>query len=54
MAGSGVALEFSLRAKSGKRYDERNDYSFRAANAESDWKRVTVYRNGTLVFGREP
>jgi hypothetical protein len=53
-AGSGVALDFSVRAKNGKRYDERNDYSFRSANLETDWKRVTVYRNGALVFGREP
>ena len=36
-------------------YDERNDYSYDATKtAFADWTRVTVYRNGVLVWGSEP
>jgi endoglucanase len=36
-------------------YDERNDYSYDATKtAFADWTRVTVYRNGVLVWGIEP
>jgi hypothetical protein len=36
-------------------YDETNDYSFDATKtAFSDWNRVTLYRNGVLVWGIEP
>lgn len=36
-------------------YDERNDYAYDATKtAFADWTRVTVYRNGVLVWGTEP
>ncbi|GIV95827.1 MAG: hypothetical protein KatS3mg057_0484 [Herpetosiphonaceae bacterium] len=36
-------------------YDERDDYSFDASKTSfADWSRVTLYRNGTLVWGTEP
>jgi len=53
-AESGVALDFTIRARSRARYDERNDYSYRRSSREADAKHVTVYRNGKLVWGVEP
>jgi hypothetical protein len=36
-------------------YNQENDYSFDASkNSFADWKRVTVYRNGKLIWGTEP
>jgi hypothetical protein len=36
-------------------YDERNDHSFDVTKATyQDWARVTLYRNGVLVWGVEP
>jgi chitodextrinase len=36
-------------------YNEANDYSFDPTKtAFADWTRVTLYRNGTLVWGVEP
>ena len=36
-------------------YDERDDYSFDPTKtAYADWSRVTLYRNGVLVWGAEP
>ncbi|MFP4343703.1 MAG: glycoside hydrolase family 9 protein, partial [Anaerolineales bacterium] len=36
-------------------YDESDDYSFDATKtAFADWDRVTLYRNGQLVWGTEP
>ncbi|MFM9280626.1 cellulase family glycosylhydrolase [Paenibacillus jiagnxiensis] len=36
-------------------YDETNDYSYAGnANSFKDWDKVTVYKNGTLVWGVEP
>jgi endoglucanase len=36
-------------------YNEANDYSFDPTKtAFADWNRVTLYRNGTLVWGTEP
>ena len=36
-------------------YDESNDFSFDPTKtAFADWNRVTLYRNGTLVWGVEP
>ncbi|HEX6290788.1 MAG TPA: cellulose binding domain-containing protein [Herpetosiphonaceae bacterium] len=36
-------------------YDETNDYSFDVTKTTiADWDRVTLYRNGTLIWGTEP
>jgi endoglucanase len=36
-------------------FTQTNDYSFGAgATQYADWNDVTVYRNGTLVWGVEP
>jgi cellulase/cellobiase CelA1 len=38
-----------------RNYDERNDYSADLTRrAFVDWSRVTLYRNGALVWGEEP
>ncbi|WP_438447155.1 glycoside hydrolase family 6 protein [Gorillibacterium sp. sgz5001074] len=36
-------------------FNESNDYSFDASKTSyTDWSKVTLYRNGTLVWGQEP
>lgn len=36
-------------------YDETNDYSWNGAiTTFTDWRKVTVYQNGVLVWGTEP
>jgi hypothetical protein len=36
-------------------FTQTNDYSFGASATQyADWNKVTVYRNGTLVWGVEP
>jgi hypothetical protein len=36
-------------------FDQSNDYSFSADNTSyADWDHVTIYRDGTLVWGVEP
>jgi hypothetical protein len=36
-------------------FTQTNDYSFGASSTQyADWNKVTVYRNGTLVWGVEP
>ncbi len=36
-------------------FTQTNDYSFGASSTQyADWNNVTVYRNGTLVWGMEP
>jgi len=35
-------------------YDESNDYSYTSSGAFADALRITVYQNGTLVWGTEP
>jgi hypothetical protein len=36
-------------------YNQADDYSFNPAMTQyADWTKVTVYRNGTLVWGIEP
>jgi hypothetical protein len=35
-------------------YDQTNDYSYNAAAAYTATTKVTVYRNGTLIYGTEP
>jgi len=36
-------------------YTETNDYSYDATKtAYADWSKVTLYQNGTLVWGTEP
>jgi len=36
-------------------YNEANDYSYDPTKTSfADWNRVTLYRNGQLVWGVEP
>lgn len=53
--GDSGEIQLRLANDDWSAYDERNDYSFDARRAGlQDWERVTVYRNGQLVFGVEP
>ena len=53
-AAGAVGLDFNVHAQNWGRYDERNDYSYSSSSARIDWNRVTIYRNGVLVWGKEP
>jgi hypothetical protein len=52
--GAAVAVEFNIHAKNWGNYQENNDYSYSPSTTRIDWNRVTVYRNGVLVWGTEP
>lgn len=54
VAGSAVALYFQIHAQNWANYQETNDHSYTPSAVEIDWNKVTVYRNGTLVWGVEP
>jgi subtilisin family serine protease len=56
LAGGGQ-LDMSLRLNktNWSNYNEGNDYSYDASKTvPAHWNRVTVYRNGSLVWGLEP
>jgi hypothetical protein len=47
------------RSPNWSNYDQSNDYSFNGNDRYSstgymDWSHMTLYRNGTLVWGTEP
>jgi cellulose 1,4-beta-cellobiosidase len=52
--GAAAAVEFNIHAQNWGNYQEANDYSYMSSAARFDWSRVTVYRNGVLVWGTEP
>lgn len=57
IAAGGQSGDIQLRmAKSDwSNFDESNDYSYDASKtAYADWDRITLYQNGTLVWGVEP
>ncbi len=57
IAGGGSSGEIHTRLNKSdwSAYNESNDYSFDATKlAFADWNRVTLYRNGVLVWGNEP
>ncbi|MBW5449426.1 cellulose 1,4-beta-cellobiosidase [Cohnella sp. CFH 77786] len=57
IAAGGQTGEIQIRmAKSDwSNFNEANDYSFDGTkSAFADWSKVTVYNNGTLVWGTEP
>ncbi|MBW5449425.1 glycoside hydrolase [Cohnella sp. CFH 77786] len=57
IAAGGQTGEIQIRmAKSDwSNFNEANDYSFDGTkSALADWSKVTVYNNGTLVWGTEP
>src|SRR5215475_12480900 len=48
-------IQTRLHNQNWSNYTEGNDYSYDATKtAFADWTRVTLYRNGTLVWGTEP
>jgi hypothetical protein len=53
--GDSGEIQVRMNKNDWSNYDETNDYSFDATKtAFSDWNRVTLYRNGVLVWGVEP
>src|SRR5215475_1390087 len=48
-------IQARLHNQNWSNYTEGNDYSYDATKtAFADWNRVTLYRNGALVWGTEP
>src|SRR6266508_1740361 len=48
-------IQARLHSQNWSNYTEGNDYSYDATKTSfADWTRVTLYRNGTLVWGTEP
>src|SRR5882672_682225 len=48
-------IQTRLHNQDWSNYTEGNDYSYDATKTSfADWTRVTLYRNGTLVWGTEP
>src|SRR5262249_34734096 len=48
-------IQNRLNSQDFSAYNEANDYSFDPTKTSfADWTRVTLYRNGTLVWGTEP
>jgi hypothetical protein len=51
-----ITLEWQFQGDSGAHsFTQSNDYSYDATKtAYADWSKVTLYRNGTLIWGTEP
>jgi chitodextrinase len=48
-------IQTRLHSQNWSNYTESNDYSYDATKTVfADWTRVTLYRNGTLIWGAEP
>ncbi len=48
-------MQNRLHNQNWSNYNEANDYSFDPTKtAFADWTRITLYRNGALVWGTEP
>ncbi len=48
-------IQTRLHSQNWSNYTEGNDYSYDATKTSfADWDRITLYRNGTLVWGSEP
>jgi endoglucanase len=48
-------IQTRLHNQNWSNYNEANDYSYDATKTSfADWTRVTLYRNGTLIWGVEP
>jgi mannan endo-1,4-beta-mannosidase len=53
--GNSGPIEMRFNKDDWSNFNESNDYSFDATKiAFADWTRVTIYRNGVLVWGTEP
>ncbi len=53
--GSSGQIQARMNKSDWTNFNESNDYSFDATKTSfADWNKVTLYRNGTLVWGVEP
>ena len=53
-AGGSVEIQTRVAKADWSNYDMSNDYSYEAAGSYKEWQTITAYKNGTLVFGKEP
>ncbi|GIV98171.1 MAG: hypothetical protein KatS3mg057_2828 [Herpetosiphonaceae bacterium] len=54
-AGAYTEIQMRIHKTDWSSYNESDDYSFDATKtAFADWTRVTLYRNGVLIWGVEP
>ncbi|QNU67288.1 hypothetical protein EHE19_001720 [Ruminiclostridium herbifermentans] len=53
-AGGSVELQARVAKTDWSNYNMANDYSYKAAGSYTEWETITAYKNGTLVFGKEP
>ena len=49
-----VEIQIRFNQSNWANYDQSNDYSFRTDGVYSPWTKVTVYVNGSTVWGEEP
>ncbi len=52
--GEYVQIQSRFNKTDWSNYDQGNDWSFVGYSTFADWDKVTVYINGTLVWGTEP
>ena len=53
--GSGYDIHHRVNRQDWSSYNETNDYSYDGTKTDfADWDKVTLYRNGALVWGIEP
>jgi len=54
-AGNSGEMQLGFHKSDWSSYNENDDHSYDASNAGyHDWSKVTLYRNGVLVWGSEP
>ncbi len=54
-AGASTEVHQRFHKTNWANYNESNDYSYDGTKtAYADWNRITLYRNGTLIWGVEP
>ena len=53
-AGGSVVMQTRVAKADWSNYNMSNDYSYKAAGSYTEWETITAYKNGTLVFGKEP
>jgi hypothetical protein len=53
-AGETSEVQTGVHKSDWTNYDESNDWSYPSSTSYVEWDKVTLYRNGILVWGTEP
>ena len=53
-AGASSEIQLGLNKTDNSVFNETDDYSYGTVTTFTDWTKVTVYQNGTLIWGTEP